>query len=285
MSGEIEERGDAEGAGKREVLSREEVLARRKYRKEHREELREEARKKSWQKKRLANRRKREERMKQEMEVLGISSKDAYVEYKRAENLERLRGTKKRKMVERYEDCHGPVIAFDFYFEAENTLQGKRKIVNQIQHSSGFCKRKAGRPLKIALVGVSEGFQQLFQCNTGHEGWPVKIHPAGLLEVFSREQIVYLSPDAEETLEVVEEDKVYVVGAIVDRNVKQGLSKARAEALGVRAVKLPMHLAPKGYKRVLTLNHMYEVMCNFASGMSFPEALEASESRHFAVQT
>lgn len=38
------------------------------------------------------------------------------------------------------------------------------------------------------------------------------------LEVFNKEEIVYLSADADNTLEKVDPAKVYVIGGIVDRN-------------------------------------------------------------------
>lgn len=39
--------------------------------------------------------------------------------------------------------------------------------------------------------------------------------------MFSQEELVYLSPDAEEVLETIDPAKVYVIGGLVDRSVSK----------------------------------------------------------------
>ena len=39
--------------------------------------------------------------------------------------------------------------------------------------------------------------------------------------MFSREELVYLSPDAEEVLDTIDPAKVYVIGGLVDRSVSK----------------------------------------------------------------
>lgn len=46
-------------------------------------------------------------------------------------------------------------------------------------------------------------------------------------------QIVYLSPQGEDELETLDDDKVYVLGVLVDKEYQPGLSLKRARQLGV----------------------------------------------------
>ena len=53
-------------------------------------------------------------------------------------------------------------------------------------------------------------------------------------------EIVYLSPDAEETLNDVRGDVLYVIGGIVDKVVKRNMSLNRATAMNAKTVKFPL---------------------------------------------
>ena len=52
--------------------------------------------------------------------------------------------------------------------------------------------------------------------------------------------MVYLSPDAEETIYEFDKKKIYVIGAIVDGSIQADLSKNRARGYGVKSCRLPL---------------------------------------------
>lgn len=62
---------------------------------------------------------------------------------------------------------------------------------------------------------IAEKFSQSY---TDYLKWDIEAFEQGMLQIWPAEKIVYLSGDAEETLESVEDDKVYVIGGLVDRN-------------------------------------------------------------------
>ncbi|KFG30693.1 tRNA-methyltransferase family protein, partial [Toxoplasma gondii FOU] len=64
---------------------------------------------------------------------------------------------------------------------------------------------------------VYQACRDLFSFNS----WIVRRHERPYWEVFSREEVVVLSPDADEELLSVEADKVYVVGGLVDRTISR----------------------------------------------------------------
>lgn len=59
-------------------------------------------------------------------------------------------------------------------------------------------------------------------------------------ELFPRERLVYLSPDAEETIETFDRQAVYVLGALVDRYEDSPMTFESAKRHGIRAVRLPL---------------------------------------------
>lgn len=97
--------------------------------------------------------------------------------------------------------------------------------------------------------------------------------------MFNHRQVIYLSPDAEESLEEVLATEVYVVGGIVDRNIDKGLTLAAAKGGGARAVRLPFdeHLpeVPSG-DRVLTVCACVGVLMSIHAGEDWRVALKKS---------
>ena len=53
----------------------------------------------------------------------------------------------------------------------------------------------------------------------GGNGWKINKHEGDLLDVFEASELIYMSPDAELELETVDDDKVYVIGGIIDRTI------------------------------------------------------------------
>ena len=90
-----------------------------------------------------------------------------------------------------------------------------------------------------------------------------------------RKQLVYLTSDAEDTLETLDDDCAYIIGGIVDRNAHKGATYGKACAQGVRTAKLPIrenfqHLATT---HVLAVNHVVAILLCYAQLGSWPAAL------------
>ena len=69
----------------------------------------------------------------------------------------------------------------------------------------------------------------------GAENWKVHYHDSPFYSIEEliklNKEFVYLTPDAEEDLEDVTDDKIYIIGGIVDRTVIKNLSLNRISYL------------------------------------------------------
>ncbi|PIO60186.1 tRNA (guanine-N(1)-)-methyltransferase, partial [Teladorsagia circumcincta] len=99
-------------------------------------------------------------------------------------------------------------------------------------------------------------------------------------DLFPRERIVYLSPDAEEVIEDVQEHDVFVLGGIVDRVPEKGIprkaSLETAIAEEVRSMKLPLdkYVTWKSGTKFLTLTAVFSILRNtYNSGGDWETAL------------
>jgi tRNA (guanine9-N1)-methyltransferase len=97
--------------------------------------------------------------------------------------------------------------------------------------------------------------------------WAFDITSDSLEQYFhdNMNKVVYLTSDSETTLSVLENDKIYVIGGIVDRNRLKRITMDRANAIGVKTAKLPIdeHLSHMPSTRVLTTNHVFELLLKY----------------------
>ena len=75
------------------------------------------------------------------------------------------------------------------------------------------------------------------------------------------DKIVYLTADSPNTIEELDESKVYIIGGIVDRNRYKNLTLDKAIAQGISHAKLPILEHVKlNTSTVLTINQIFEMM-------------------------
>jgi tRNA (guanine9-N1)-methyltransferase len=78
-------------------------------------------------------------------------------------------------------------------------------------------------------------------------------------------KIVYLTGDSSNTLTTLDNNTTYVIGGIVDRNRLKRAAIERAESLNITTARLPLDecLNFKGSTRVLTCNHVFEILLKY----------------------
>lgn len=84
-----------------------------------------------------------------------------------------------------------------------------------------------------------------------------KLHPNKL-------KLVYLTSDADHTLDHLDDSKIYVIGGIVDRNRLKGTMNRKAQELGILTARLLIddHLKLVSLK-FLTVNHVFEILLKY----------------------
>ena len=90
----------------------------------------------------------------------------------------------------------------------------------------------------------------------GCNNWGAELLEDDYLEKYNNEHLVYLSADAEEELDKIEEDKIYIIGGLVDHNRLINATKNKALLQNITLKKLPIqnHLQLKT-SAVLAINH------------------------------
>lgn len=74
-------------------------------------------------------------------------------------------------------------------------------------------------------------------------------------------EVVYLSSEADETLDELKPYSTYIIGGLVDKNREKGICHKRATQRGVRTAKLPIgQYLDMSSRKVLATNHVNEIM-------------------------
>ncbi|XP_057199504.1 tRNA methyltransferase 10 homolog B isoform X3 [Triplophysa rosa] len=185
---------------------------------------------------------------------------------------------------ERLEDARGAglVLCVDFSMTDHMSHKEMSHLAGQIRRLYGSNK-KALRPFHIFLTELKEDsllYKECVRMNDGFLNYLMDVTDESWFHLFPTEDVIYLTPDANEALERVDEDKVYILGGLVDESIQKKISYKRAKELGVHTVRLPIDeymvkkSNPKNFhSKILAINQVFEVLLAFCETKDWTTAL------------
>ncbi|KAI1888276.1 hypothetical protein AGOR_G00183360 [Albula goreensis] len=189
--------------------------------------------------------------------------------------------TKERLMEAR---LAGPKLCVDLSMTDCMSPKEISRLASQIRRLYG-SNRKAARPFHLVLTDMQEDgllFQECLRMNDGFLDYVMDITAESCMELFPRDNVVYLTPDAEEALETMDTDKVYILGGLVDESVQKKISYLKARANGVCTARLPIdeYMVKKSnqknfHSKILAINQVFDILLLFCDTGSWAQALGA----------
>ena len=151
-------------------------------------------------------------------------------------------------------------VCIDLSFNEVNSAREQRSLVKQCALSYAAVRNSThGIALHISSM---EGNILTALKEQGVEQWHIRRHTDSAFDVFDRDHIVMLSPDADEILQEFDSDKVYVIGGIVDRTVRNNLTLDKAYAENVSVKRLPVkEFFPQAQSHVMNIDQVVSVFC------------------------
>lgn len=169
-------------------------------------------------------------------------------------------------------------VCVDLGWNNDMSEKERKSLCRQLTYSYNSIRKCAeeGRiPFSLSICGLDDGMaQMLTHVASGWGSWPLDIKTEQLEDFHEISRIVYLTHDATEVLDKLDEKDIYVIGGIVDRNRLKGATMEKAKRLGVRAAKLNLdeNVAITHGTPVLTVNHCVDILLNAVNGMSWAES-------------
>jgi tRNA (guanine9-N1)-methyltransferase len=108
-----------------------------------------------------------------------------------------------------------------------------------------YCYAVNGRsanPAHLWLTGCNGEMVTHLQRIPGYGNWIIEKEAKPYLESFEdgKENLVYLTADAETVLDDLDMSKIYIIGGLVDRNRWKGITQKKAAEQGIQSAKLPI---------------------------------------------
>ena len=167
------------------------------------------------------------------------------------------------------------IICFDLNFNTYMDSKEQKSLTAQLALCYNINKHNK-KKINFYFTNMTQDIMDRLNKNDA-EKW--KVHysysPFYLIDdlIKLKKEFVYLSPDAEEELDDVSEDKIYIIGGIVDRTVIQNLSMNRINGIKndnncdikIVSKKLPLSKYIKDIKNtVLNINTVVEILSLYA---------------------
>jgi len=164
---------------------------------------------------------------------------------------------------------------YDEYFLQKKLSKEKKyqSLISQLSSSYSInkhCKKK----INFYFTNMTKEIKERLNKNNA-ENWKVHYNekPFFLIDelISLKKEFIYLSPDAEEDLDNVTDDKIYIIGGIVDRNVIKNLSKSRVNniknennEIKISIKRLPLQKYMKDLGNiVLNINTVVEILSGY----------------------
>lgn len=180
----------------------------------------------------------------------------------------------------------GQPLVFDMSYEKDMSVREVSNTVRQIVMSESSNRRSVD-PFHIHFCNFQDGslYHREFIKNY-KEAWDkllITVTDRCYTEIFPKEKLIYLTADSPKVMKAFDHDKIYIVGSMVDKSIKRGVSLARAKRLGLETAALPLDkylLWSTGAKN-LTLDQMMHILLTLKDTADWKKALEFVPKRKY----
>ncbi|GIL67053.1 hypothetical protein Vafri_20488 [Volvox africanus] len=173
----------------------------------------------------------------------------------------------------------GPRIIIDLDFEKYMTENDIRHLVKQLGFSYA-ANKQVERPVHMILTSFKDGVAAVAnKMISGMNNWFITRTEEHYCELFpspdDKARLVYLTADAEQELDELDENLVYIIGGLVDHNRHKGLCERLAKASGITTARLPIsRYVQLSSREVLTVNHVFQILVEFYARRDWASALD-----------
>lgn len=174
----------------------------------------------------------------------------------------------------------GEKLIFDCSYDQYMNKQEAKSAAKQLMIT--FAEnRKHREPFDLHFCNVNfdgETFSKLQQYmpTLRNKSFPLNVHEGSYLDLFPKEQLVYLTPHCRNDLTEYDPEAIYIVGAMVDMRNHEPLSLMKAKELNLKMARLPLDKYLDGGasgSKSLTLDQMMRIMLSIKTSGNWGTAL------------
>ncbi|NXO05562.1 TM10C methyltransferase, partial [Rhinopomastus cyanomelas] len=173
----------------------------------------------------------------------------------------------------------GQPLVFDMSYEKDMSVREVTDTVKQIVLSES-CNRRSTDPFHIHFCNFrDDSLYHRTLVKYYREAWGkllITVTDQCYTEVFPKDKLIYLTADSPKVMKTFDHHKVYIIGSMVDKPIKTGVSLARAKRLGLDTAALPLdrYLFWNIGSKNLTLDQMMHILLTLKDTGDWKAALE-----------
>lgn len=183
-----------------------------------------------------------------------------------------------------YATMFGQTLVFDLDYEEEMTRREVTNAAYQLQEVYAV-NRLSADPFNLVFCGLKgKQYRKKLYEAMPHLDKPnclITVSDNSYLDMFPKEKLVYLTPDARQPLRY-SDDAIYIIGGMVDLGTQQPISLARAKRQGITFARLPLdEYLPWGQSasKTLALNHITRILLDMKATRNWNEAFKSIPRR------
>ncbi|XP_071952855.1 tRNA methyltransferase 10 homolog A-like isoform X2 [Antedon mediterranea] len=179
---------------------------------------------------------------------------------------------KTRKMD--HPDASDVKVVVDCGYDKLMNILDIKKLVKQIQRCYAE-NRRVEKPLQYYVCNFKDKTKNVFDTSIqGYKQWDVYFEGLDPEAKFGKENLVFLAAESPNILENIDPKKVYIIGGLVDHNHHKGVCFQNAVDKGWEHAQLPLgNNVQLKSRKVLTVNHVFEIMLQFVQCNSWQETI------------
>ncbi|CAG8593811.1 940_t:CDS:2 [Cetraspora pellucida] len=175
-------------------------------------------------------------------------------------------------------------VVIDLSFDSLMTDMEITSVSSQLTRCYA-ANRSTSRPVNLFFTSYGQRIQNRFDTKIqSHINWKdVIFDTKSYLERFDKNDLVYLTADATDVIDELNENKVYIIGGIVDKNRHKNLCYDKAKEENIATAQLPIENCIKlTTRKVLAINHVFEILVRWLECKDWQKAfLEVIPQRKF----
>lgn len=165
--------------------------------------------------------------------------------------------------------------------------------------------RRAKAPMQLYLTNFEGRAKDEMAKHNGYQHWDINFIADTYLNLFPKEKLVYLTSESDKVITELQEDKVYIIGGLVDHNAHKGICYKKAVEEGIDHGQLPIgEYFHTKHRKVFTINQglktllnilwnnifysvsivVFEILLRVSEGKTFKEAFEMSLPKRINIQ-
>ncbi|CAG8636977.1 guanine-1-methyltransferase-domain-containing protein [Gigaspora rosea] len=175
-------------------------------------------------------------------------------------------------------------VVIDLSFDSMMTDTEITSVSSQLTRCYS-ANRSTLHSVNLFFTSYGQRIQNRFDTKIqSHINWKdVVFDTKSYLERFDKDDLVYLTADATDVIDELDENKVYIIGGIVDKNRHKNLCYDKAKKENIATAQLPIEKCIKlTTRKVLTINHVFEILVRWLEYKDWQKAfLDVIPQRKF----